>query len=98
MPRKNIKFNDKEKTRRFARNTRVIKEIERLIKVEKGIKININKTNKFPKEYADQLTKKEFFDAYRRANSKIPGLKKKGSVRTVSGGSTGLLQQKVKKW
>ena len=59
MPRKNIKFNDKEKTRRFARNTRVIKEIERLIKVEKGIKININKVNKFPKEYADQLTKKE---------------------------------------
>ena len=98
MPRKNIKFNDKEKTRRFARNTKIIKEMEKLIKAEKGIKVKIDKVNKFPKEHADQLTRSEFDDIYKRAKSAIPGLKKKGSVRTVSGGSTGLVQQKVKKW
>ena len=37
-------------------------------------------------------------DIYKRAKAVVPGLKKKGSVRTVSGGSTGLVQQKVKKW
>ena len=98
MPRKNIKFNSKEKTRRFARNTKIIKEMERLVEAEKGIKVKINKVNKFPKEHADQLTRSEFDDIYKRAKSKAPGVKKKGSVRTISGGSTGLVQQKVKKW
>ena len=98
MPRKNIKFNDKEKTRRFARNTKTIKEMERIIEMEKGIKVKLEKVNRFPKEHADHLTRSEFDDIYKRAKSVVPGLKKKGSVRTVSGGSTGLVQQKVKKW
>ena len=72
--------------------------MEKLIEVEKGIKVKIDKVNKFPKKHVDQLTRSEFDDIYKRAKSTVSGVKKKGSVRTVSGGSTGLVQQKVKKW
>ena len=80
---KNIKFNDKEKKRKFARNTKIIKEMERIIELEKGIKVNLKKVHKFPKEHADSITRSEFDDIYKRAKLKVPGLKKKGSVRTV---------------
>jgi len=93
MTRKNIKFGSKEKTRKFSRNTKIIKEMERLIKLEKGIKVDLVKVNKFPKEFSDQLTQGEFEDIYKRAKSQVPDTKKKGSVWTITGGSTGLVQQ-----
>ena len=97
--KKYIPLKDRERRRKISENKKILKEMEKFIKEEKGLSIKLSKVHKYPSEYSDSLTKTEFKDINRRARIKVKANKKRksNSVWALPGGSTGLVQQKRKK-
>ena len=91
---------EKERKKRKARNSRVIRdEMVRLIKEEKGVSLKIKTALMYrPSEHSKYISKEEFDEIKKRSKAKIKSKKrrKSKSIRTISGGSTGLVQQRGK--
>ena len=103
MPNKKKKYiplRDRDKRRRYLENNKIRKEMERLIKLEKGLPIKLRKQLIYRSDYSESITKEDFEDIKKRAKIKVKSNKKRKSksVKTVSGGSTGLVQQKIRRY
>ena len=98
--KKYIPLRDRDRRRRFLENNKIIKEMERLIKLEKGLTIKLRKQLIYRSDYSEWITKEDFEDIRKRAKIEVKGNKKRKStsVQTVPGGSTGLVQQKIKRY